>query len=160
MAGYFAENISLNRMFSFMTNNAFHNKFLLAQYAYTYPENKTNLEPFYFQSALLIKRAYEEDKKRFENLFELGDMNQKFATSFQIAFHTTTEEFLANFNKYLTYFFKVSIYKGILLLSWLFFPALLIIAKIRKDKQTKQILDEWEKEDLIEELKENEGVNS
>jgi hypothetical protein len=155
MAGYFSEDVSLNSIFNFMTNNAFHNKFLLAQYAYAYPEHKMNLEPFYFQSALLIKRAYEEDSQRFEKLFEIGEIDHRFVTAFQAAFNMSTDDFLANFNKYLNHFFKVSIYIGILILSWLLFPILLIIAKFRKDYQTKKLLAEWEtEEDLIEEYTE------
>ena len=44
-------------------------------------------------------------------------------------------------------FFRLSIYKGLILLMWLCFPVFLIIAKIKKNHKTKKILEEWDMEE-------------
>jgi hypothetical protein len=152
MAWYFSEGISFDQMLHFMTNNAFHNKLLLIKNAYSYPDKKSQIEPFYFQAALLIKHTAEEDKKRLQNLFELSANYKNFGNAFLNAFKMPLEEFLAGFYRYLNTFFKLSIYKTILLSSWIIFPILLIIAKFRQDYKTKQLLKEWEQEEINENL--------
>jgi hypothetical protein len=147
MAVFFTENITLNRLYQFTTNNAFHTDYLLLRYAYTYPENRTNVEPFYFQSTLLMRYIVENNMDKLINLFDLAEMYPRFSDAFQIAFNTTQIEFLDSFEKEIRLFFRTYIYIGVILLTWLSFPILLIIARIRRYKKTKQVLKDWDMEE-------------
>ena len=147
MAVYFTENLSINRLYQFTTNNAFHSNYLLLRYAYMYPDDRENIEPFYVQATLLIRFIVENNLDALINLFDERNRFPRFSDSFQAAFHTSQIDFLGNFEREIQKFFRTNIYIGIILLTWLSFPLLLIIARIRKHISTKQILEEWDIED-------------
>lgn len=149
MATYFSEGVTFTHIMQFMTNNAFHNKYLLHKHAHTYPVYKRDIEPFYFQSVMLIKRAFDDDKKRFLLLFEIGNLSESFEETFQSSFNMTIDDLLTSFSLYMAVFFRMSLYKGIILCSWLIFPILLLIARIRKEVKTRKLLKEWDKESQL-----------
>ena len=146
LAWFYAENISLNQTFQFMMNNAFHTNYLLIKYAYDYPNNISNIEPFYFQSAMLARKINEEYKNQLHKLFDLSYQKHSFTQSFMTAFQMSDIEFLRYFENELQLFFRLNVYKGMLLLAWICFPVFLIIAKFQKNRKTRKILEEWEAE--------------
>ncbi|MCL2065011.1 MAG: hypothetical protein FWG98_11680 [Candidatus Cloacimonetes bacterium] len=149
LAWHYSEKITLNQTFQFMTNNAFNTNYLLIRYAYSYPENMMNIEPFYFQSAMLIRKMTDENKNQLIRLFDLGAQNQSFTEAFMNSFFMSDIEFLRIFERELQTFFRLNIYKGVILLTWLCFPIFLIIARIKKNRKTKELLAQWEIEDAL-----------
>jgi len=148
MAIFFTEKVSLNRLYNFSINNAFHRDYLLVRYAHRYPENRANIEPFYFQAALIMRKIVEEHRQELINLFKLSASHPIFDDTFRMAFRVSQEDFLASFESEIQNLFRLNLYKGILLLTWLAFPILLIIAKIKKNQKTKRLLEEWDIEHI------------
>ena len=149
MANYFSEKQTLNQTFNYVRNNAFNKNYLLIKYAYRYPEQKANIEPYYFQATLIIKRTYEDKMKNFINLFYYAEEHSRFSDAFLAAFGKSQEEFLRNFEKEMNNFFKTHFYIGIMLLTWSLFPIFLIIAKIKQNRRTKRLLQKWEIEEQL-----------
>ena len=149
MANYFSEGLTINNTFIYVRNNAFNKKYLLMKYAYRYPEQKVNIEPFYFQSTLLIKRVFEDKMNKLINLFYLSEDHERFSEAFVEAFGKTQEELLKNFEKEINNFLKTNFYIGIMLLTWSLFPLFLIIAKIKQNRRTKRLLQKWEIEEQL-----------
>jgi hypothetical protein len=146
MATFYADNISLNQTFSYVRNNVFHQEYLLPKYQYRYPSQRGNIEPYYFQSALLVRKIVEDKKNKLRHLFEVAPEVHSFDEAFLVAFAQSPVTFLHNFKKDMDDFFKMNIYIGIMILSWSLFPIFLIIAKIKQTRRTKRLLDEWEQE--------------
>ena len=149
MANYFSEKQTLNQTFNYVRNNAFNKNYLLIKYAYRYPEQKANIEPYYFQATLIIKRTYEDKMKNFINLFYYAEEHSRFSDAFLAAFGKSQEEFLRNFEKEMNNFFKTHFYIGIMLLTWSLFPIFLIIAKIKQNRRTKKLLEKWDIEEQL-----------
>ena len=147
MAWYYSTSISLNQTFQFMSNNAFNSNYLLIRYSYNYPENTANIEPFYFQSAMLLRKINEEYRNQLFSLIDFGAQGQSFTEAFMNSFFMTDIEFLNIFESDLQVFFKMNVYKGLILLTWLSFPIFLIIARIKKNRRTREILAQWEIEE-------------
>ena len=152
MAMYFTGSISINHIFRFTTNNALHSNYLLTKYAYEYPKNRAEIEPYYFQAALLIKKIVDDDKQRLYNLFEISTQYSTFNSAFEVAFKENHEDFLTSFEDYTKAFLKINIYKGIILFTWLSFPIILIIAKFKKNHKTRKLLERWEIDEIKEEI--------
>ena len=149
--------MSLNQSFKLMTNNTFHRNYLLAKYPYSYPENRANIEPYYFQSKLLIRKTMEDKKPKIHELFYNAQYHKRFSVAFAIAFGKSQEEFLHNFEREINNHFKMNIYAAFMLLSWSLFPIFLIIAKIKQNRKTRQQVDEWDDEEFTEQINNIEG---
>ena len=147
LAWFYSENISLNQTFQFMANNAFHKNFLLIKYAYSYPDNNSDIEPYYFQAAMLARMLNDDYKTQLQSLFDFSALNQSFTEAFMNSFYITDVDFLRFFEIELKNFFRLNIYKGLVLMTWMCFPIFLIIAKIKKNHKTRKILAEWEMEE-------------
>ena len=149
MANYFSEKQTLNQTLNYIRNNAFNKNYLLIKYAYRYPEQKANIEPYYFQATLIVKRTFEDKMNNLINLFYSSEEYDKFSEAFFAVFGKTQEEYLRNFEKEINNFFKTHFYIGIMLLTWSLFPIFLIIAKIKQNRRTKRLLQKWEIEEQL-----------
>jgi len=160
MAIYFSRQMSFSYAFQFITDHAFHREYLLIKYAYNYPANIANIEPFYYQSYSIIKKIVEDKPANIVNLFEASEKysatvgagfqptRNHFEQAFTSVFYKTPEDYLTVFEKDMNTFFKRNLYLGIMMLTWLLFPIFLIIAKIKQNKKAKELLEKWEAEDM------------
>jgi hypothetical protein len=141
----------------FIRNNAFHREYLLARYPNSYPENRANIEPYYFQAALAVRKLVEEKNHKLRDFFDLSVKYNNFNYAFIEAFGKTPDRFLENISKEINNFFQINIYVGIMALTWSLFPVFLIIAHIKKSKKTRELLAQWDAEENLEACEGNES---
>jgi len=146
MAIYFSRQMSFSYTFQFITNHAFHREYLLLRYAYHYPANRANIEPYYFQAYSIIRKMADDKNVNIANLFEASEKYDSFNDAFYSVFGKTPDDYLSNFKREMDTFFKTNLYIGIMVLTWLLFPTFLIIAKIKQNSKAKELLKQWESE--------------
>ena len=157
MAMYFTHEVNFGFLEYVLSNNSIHSRYLLPKHQYTYPEHKAEIEPYYFQSALVVRKLVELHREQFIRLFAFAEEEIDFETSFLLAMGKSVDSFLLDSEKALKDIYKLNVYKAIIMLSWLSFPIILIIAKIKKNHKTKKLLEQWEIEEQIEEQNESIG---
>ena len=150
MALYFSDKMSRVYSLQYLSKNAFHSEYLLLKYAYKYPDNKANLDSYYFQAGLIMRKTFEDKKHKLLNMMANANKFANFSECFRDSFLKSEELFLSDFGNEMDNFYKLNRYLGIMLLSWALFPIILIIAKIKQNSKNKELLSEWEMENIEE----------
>jgi hypothetical protein len=145
VASYFSEKLTLSYFMYFIFNYTFHKDYLLIKHANEYPDENENIEPYYFQAIYLMKKLLEEQNK-IHILFENSNNENNFLQVFYQTYNKYPEEFLEEFQVQINEFYYRNINLGIIFLTWLSFPIILVIARIKLHKKNKEILEKWVKE--------------
>ncbi|HOD54908.1 MAG TPA: hypothetical protein PKJ08_10300 [Candidatus Cloacimonadota bacterium] len=148
MAVYFSEGISFERYSDFMRFYAYRPMNLIKDNPNSYPENPHFYSPYYFQSAQAVKKIYLDRQRDFEDLWDYKRM--PFDKAFLSAFNSSTESFLNNFDHDIRKNFLNGILFLVITLIWSALPVLVIIGALRKKRISRDIIKDWEKEQLEE----------
>ncbi|MDD3501346.1 MAG: hypothetical protein PHE19_02875 [Candidatus Cloacimonetes bacterium] len=146
MAVYFSEGISFERYVDFMQFYAYKPTNLIKENPYTYPNNPHFYSAYYFQSAQAVKKLYQDNQKRF---YELWDYKQiPFETAFYTIYQQSSQSFLKQFDQDIKKNFHSGIIFMVISAIWASLPILVVIGNIRKRRINKRIIEEWEKDQL------------
>lgn len=163
MAVWLSEGLTYERYYNFMRFFAFKQTNLIKAFPFSYPDNITQLEPYYFQSAQAVKALLSDHPKAFESFWDRNPARGRFEEAFMNTFLMTPETYLNHFDKQVQKLFYNGLVFIFLTLIWSLLPVVMVLAVIRKHRKNKKILAEWANDDEMTEddyiLEESEEKN-